>query len=127
MTRSQKLMKLAEERVRDVAQEENMANIRQTYRQLCKDFPVMVRTCGLCQSFAFALDKATREPAWQRILDDLQYVLTDSGLIQATDTEGMVACIRSLPTAKYMLATRQVVSAWLFFKRFAVALIPEAQ
>lgn len=123
MTRSQELMKLAERLVSEVAQaypkEEDTT--RKTYGSLCHEFPVMVRTCGLCQAVAFSLDKAgnnktEREKAHELLLVHLARVL---GVQRAE----LARHIQDLDTTQYLLATRKVVSAWLFFKRFAVSIL----
>jgi len=123
MTRSQQLMQQAERLVGAVAQahpgEDNQ--VRKVYGGLCHEFPVMVRTCGLCQAVAFSLDKAgnnqkDREKAHELLLVHLAQVL---GVQRA----GLAAQHQGLDTTQYMLTTRKVVSAWLFFKRFAVSIL----
>lgn len=122
MTRSQELMKLAEAKVREVAQAHGEGSeVRKIYGGLCHEFPVMVRTCGLCQAVAFSLDKAgqnetPREKAHELLLRHLSDVL-------GVQRGGLSGYIQNLDTTAYMLATRKVVSAWLFFKRFAVSIL----
>jgi len=118
-------MRLAEGLVRAVAEEytEEDDKTRKTYGGLCHEFPVMVRTCGLCQAVAFSLDKAgnndkPREKAHELLLDHVADVL---GV--ARDRVALAHSIETMSTTEYMLATRNVVSAWLFFKRFAVSIL----
>jgi len=116
-------MKLAEGLVGAVAQahrgDDNQ--VRKIYGGLCHEFPVMVRTCGLCQAVAFSLDKAgknekDREKAHELLLVHVAQVL-------GVQRGGLAGHIQGLDTTQYMLATRMVVSAWLFFKRFAVSIL----
>ena len=123
MTRSQELMKLAEELVREVAEDhpDEKNETRKIYGGLCHEFPVMVRTCGLCQAVAFSLDKAgnnekPREKAHELLLRHVAAVL-------GVDRNKLGEHIQGLSTVEYMLATRKIVSAWLFFKRFAVSIL----
>jgi CRISPR-associated protein Cmr5 len=108
-------MQLARCRVNSVAASPN-ENVRTTYGGLCHEFPVMVRTCGLCQAVAFSLDKAQSNEAHSLLLDDLSKVL-------GVDRNQLAGRIEAMNTTEYMLATRQVLSAWLFFKRFAVSIL----
>lgn len=108
-------MKLARCRVEIVASKPE-ENVRKIYGGLCHEFPVMVRTCGLCQAVAFSLDKAQSNEAHSLLLDDLSAVLGVARNQLPTHIEGM-------KTTEYMLATRKVLSAWLFFKRFAVSIL----
>ncbi len=114
MTRSQELMKLAERLVRAV--DGQPESVKKTYGSLCHEFPVMVRTCGLCQAVAFSLDKAESNQAHSLLLDHLAAVM-------GIQREQLAQTIENMNTTQYMLATRKVVSAWLFFKRFAVSIL----
>lgn len=119
MTRSQELMKLAEAQVREVAAMSEQ--VKKIYGGLCHEFPVMVRMCGLCQAVAFSLDKAgnnqtDRERAHELLLQHVAQVL-------GVDRARLAQYIWNLNTVEYMLATRQLVEAWLFFKRFAVSIL----
>jgi CRISPR-associated protein Cmr5 len=50
MTRAQKDLVLAEELVSSLPEDRELRDI---YGGLCHSFPVLVRTCGLCQALAF--------------------------------------------------------------------------
>ncbi len=114
MTRSQELMKKAEELV--TAVKTKPETVQKTYGDLCREFPVMVRTCGLCQAVAFSLDKSEDNEAHALLLEHLAAVL---GIAR----NQLASRIENMPTTEYMLATRKVVSAWLFFKRFAASIL----
>jgi CRISPR-associated protein Cmr5 len=107
-------MQLAEELVTAVKSRPD--TVQKTYGGLCHEFPVMVRTCGLCQAVAFSLDKAEGNEAHALLLDHVSSVL-------GIPRNQLAQRIETMPTTEYMLATRKVVSAWLFFKRFAVSIL----
>lgn len=110
-TRSQRDMKTAAERVNTI-KGKSWAKI---YGGLCHSFPVLVHTIGLAQALAFHQSKAAgegdRAQAHQQLLDDVKTVI-GTGFDPA-----------SAPLTEYLRATRQVLAAWVFFKRFAVSVL----
>lgn len=117
---------LAEELVSEVEREPE--EVRKKYGGLCHSFPVLVRTCGLCQALAFSHDKAmvsdgqhpnSRNSAHKLLLRHVGRVL---GL---PDDDSMEA-VRKADVVEYMLYTRRVLSAWIYFKRFAVSILKVA-
>jgi CRISPR-associated protein Cmr5 len=119
-TRAQKSLKLAEFSVREVSQQKG--EVQEIYQTLCQGFPVMVRTCGLCQSIVFSADKASgdgpRAEAHKLLLLHVTAVLA---------VEDLVSSIRDADTVSYMLYTRQVLSAWIYFKRFSISILEETK
>lgn len=121
MTRAQQDLQLAEQRVSAV---EGDAEVRKIYGGLCHSFPILVRTCGLCQALAFSKDKSTatggepkpRNRAHARLLEDVACLLRVEG-------GDPVAAVRTADTTTYMLHTRRVLGAWIYFKRFAVSIL----
>ncbi len=108
LTRSQKDMGDAAGRVAQVRREP----WAKTYGSLCHSFPVMVRTCGLCQAVAFSAAKAAKEPAHRRVLEDVRAIL---GIDPAT--------VATVGCTDYMLHTRRLLAAWIYYKRFAVSIL----
>ena len=118
-TKSQEDLILAEKCVSEVDGKE--AGVKKTYGGLCHNFPVMMMTCGLCQAVAFSLSKAKdnkseREQAHTLLLEHV------AKLIDAKK-ETLLETIRSADTMTYLLYTRRVLSAWVYFKRFAVSIL----
>lgn len=117
-TRAQQDMELAAKLVDAVSGYDK--ETQQIYGGLCHSFPVMVRTCGLCQAVAFSKAKAgerkdSREKAHDLILQHVSQVLGIQGdLLQA---------VRDASASDYMLYTRRVLSAWVYFKRFAESIL----
>ena len=96
---------------------------RKVYGGLCHSFPILVRTCGLCQALAFHEDKATeaskpRGQAHGLLLDHIARLL---------GIEGRQALLRHVREdsgiTDYMRDTRRVLAAWIYWKRFAVSIL----
>jgi len=117
-TRAQQDMELAARLVQDVRSQDK--ETQQIYGGLCHSFPVMVRTCGLCQALAFSQAKAgegkdAREKAHRLLLEHVQKVLSLNGDI--------LPAVREASASQYMLYTRRVLTAWVYFKRFAESIL----
>lgn len=94
--------------------------VKQIYGGLCHSFPVMVRTCGLCQAVAFSKAKAgegkeSREKAHRLLLEHVAAILG----VQ----DDVLQVLRNASASDYMLYTRRVLSAWVYFKRFAESIL----
>lgn len=117
-TRAQQDMELAAQLVQAVSSHDK--ETQQIYGGLCHSFPVLVRTCGLCQAIAFSKAKAgegkeSREKAHRLLLEHVAAILgVQSDLLQA---------VRNASASDYMLYTRRVLSAWVYFKRFAESIL----
>ena len=125
-TLSQSTMQQALDLVREVATKPQ--KVREIYGNLCHEFPVLVRTCGLCQAIAFCADKAqsdekARAEAYQLLLQHIGKVLG----VETNGTGGaddpLLTKILQASTTEYMLHTRRVLQAWVYFKRFAVSVL----
>ncbi|GIV16455.1 MAG: hypothetical protein KatS3mg022_1890 [Armatimonadota bacterium] len=121
-TRAQQDMELAAKLVQEVADldKETYKETQQIYGSLCHSFPVMVRTCGLCQAIAFSQAKAgegkdAREKAHELLLKHVRKVLGVQG--------DLLQVLREASASDYMLYTRRVLSAWVYFKRFAESIL----
>lgn len=90
------------------------SKVRKTYGGLCHTFPILVMQCGLAQAVAFHEEKASgnseRAIAHQLLWEHYNQVLGNPDLSQMSLTE-------------YIRATRRVLAAWVFFKRFAVSIL----
>ncbi len=111
-------MELAESLVREVSKHSKEA--LQIYGGLCHSFPVMVRTCGLCQAVAFSVAKAgegktDREKAHTLLLEHVGRVLNVQG--------NLLKAVRDASAGQYMLYTRRILTAWVYFKRFAESIL----
>lgn len=122
-TQAQLDLVLAEARVSQVEQEPE--EVRRIYGGLCHSFPVLVRTCGLCQALAFSKEKETatdkqgpsnRNTAHRLLLRHVGAVLDAQG---ADPFE----LVRKADVVEYMRYTRRILSAWIYFKRFAVSIL----
>lgn len=127
-TRAQQDLILAEWLVSEVDQQhpDKEDKVRTTYGSLCHSFPVMVRTCGLCQAVAFS--KAKAEADDERIKQAHTLLLHHLGELLHTidasvDKVDPLDAIRKADAPTYMLYTRRVLSAWVYFKRFAESIL----
>lgn len=125
-TLSQSTMQQALDLVREVVGKPKQ--VRTIYGNLCHEFPVLVRTCGLCQAIAFCADKAQSDEKARA--EAYRLLLKHIGKILGVETNGAGGAEGSLTnkiltadTTKYMLYTRSVLQAWVYFKRFAVSVL----
>ena len=126
-TRQQRYLTLALRHVTAVknANDKTMADI---YGGLCYTFPVLVRTCGLCQAIAFVEAKArseTRTPtarnsAYQHLRTHIKEQL---GLQVGTQAGELASAVANTRVTTYMRYTRTVLQAWAYYKRFAASVL----
>lgn len=121
-TRAQRDLTLALECVRAVEKVQN-DEMQKIYGGLCHNFPVLVRTAGLCQALAFSEDKRTGEKksrtrAHELILEHVGEIMRASGA-----TRNALETARTADALEYMHYTRRVLEAFVYFKRFAVSVL----
>lgn len=121
-TRSQRDMRLALEFVAEVEERHKSRKPEDTkgrYQALCQEFPVMVRTAGLCQTVAFYESKKGSDnglPEAHRIL--LDHVAAILG-IKGT----LLQRVQGASANEYMHLTRRVLDSWVYFKRFSKSVL----
>jgi CRISPR-associated protein Cmr5 len=125
-TLSQATMQQALDLVREVRGKSGQ--VPTIYGNLCHEFPVLVRTCGLCQAIAFCADKAQSDENARA--EAYKLLLKHVGKILGVETNGkggaddpLLRKILGADTTEYMLHTRRVLQAWVYFKRFAVSVL----
>ncbi|MDW8481321.1 MAG: type III-B CRISPR module-associated protein Cmr5 [Meiothermus sp.] len=129
-TRAQEDMALALKLVSEVEQtikDESRTGTKGRYQSLCQEFPVMVRTAGLCQAIAFSYAKKGEEEglprAHQLLLNHVAAILQPQPNVDALMKE-----IQDASATEYMHMTRRVLDAWVYFKRFSKSVLSvEAQ
>lgn len=118
-TRAQEDMVLAEKLVTE-AENKGDNELSKIYGGLCHQFPVMVRTCGLCQALAFSVAKKGSEGARGKAHGLLlQHVAELLGVKE----EELLQKVLEADTLTYMLHTKRVLAAWIYFKQFAVSIL----
>lgn len=127
-TRAQDDLILAEKLISEVEKQYAMEDdkVRKTYGSLCHSFPVMVRTAGLCQAVAFSQAKAQADDerikkAHTLLLQHVREVL--SNIEPSVGQNGLLSAIRNANATTYMLYTRRLLAAWIYFKRFAESIL----
>lgn len=121
LTRNQELMAQAIKNVKNVLAQPEGA--RKIYGGLCHKFPVLVRTCGLCQAVAFIESKrkdGERGIAHQKLTEHVSSVLSANDFTVNADPSESIAC---LSVRDYTRATRILLSAWIYYKRFAESIL----
>jgi CRISPR-associated protein Cmr5 len=129
-TRAQKDLILAEKLVSAVgdAYPEGSGE-RKIYGGLCHSFPIIVRTCGLCQAVAFSEDKKTvstkdetdRNRAHRFLLEHLSRLLKE--IDPQVNETNILEAIRKADAMTYVRYTRRILHSWIYFKRFAVSIL----
>lgn len=121
-TRSQRDMKLALELVAGVEEHHKSTKREDTrgrYQSLCQEFPVMVRTMGLCQTLAFCESKKGSEKG----LPEAHSILLDH-VARILGTEGnLLQRVQGASATEYMHLTRRVLDSWVYFKRFSKSVL----
>jgi CRISPR-associated protein Cmr5 len=87
---------------------------RQKYGSMSHKLPLLIRTAGLAQALAFI--QAKKEIAFNDLLDHLAETIQWSGV---TNGEKLAQTSRSEHLDGYILLTRRVSSALIWYKRFA--------
>lgn len=88
---------------------------RRRYGSMCHKLPILIHTSGLAQALTFV--ETRDKEAQQQMLDDL------AATVGQTDGSELAQLARELPLNDYMLLTRQVLSALLWYKRFAQSIL----
>jgi CRISPR-associated protein Cmr5 len=84
---------------------------RKSYGSMCHKLPILIHTSGLAQALTFAQTR-DKEPLRQ-MLNDL------AATVGQTDGPALAKRARELSLNDYMLLTRHVLAALLWYKRFA--------
>lgn len=91
------------------------------YGTMAHKMPVLVHTAGLVQAIAFVQAKGTKNKAWEQLLHDLAHTLEPS----RPDYDGTALLIsaQQAQIGEYILLTRRVSQALLWYKRFAESIL----
>ena len=114
-TRAQEQLMQAHRNVVAVSETDGLDEVQKArYGNLCHKVPVMIRTCGLCQTVAFLKSKG--QDSHDRML---QHIATILGV----DAGELATSVAQMPTVEYMHKTRLLLEALLYYKRFAVSIL----
>lgn len=107
---------------RVVQREKASASFKKKYGVWCQGLPGLVRQCGLAQAVAFLEAKSKRDndsdrEAFRWLLEDLKDVpgIKAGGSLQSH--------VQSVGSAEYLMATRRIQMALVYFKRFAESVL----
>jgi len=124
-TRQQQMLSMALNHVSQVKDEYKGGEVARIYGGLCHKFPVMIRTCGLCQAAAFIESKEGKDDRGKAhifIRKHALEVLKKFNVIGNASNK-LSDAVRNLDTANYLLATRLITRAWIYYKRFAESIL----
>ena len=119
-TLSQKYFGQALDDVQAVLQE-NKPEMQKIYGGLCHKFPVMVLTCGLCQTIAFVESKTVGNDRDR--IHAYKLLRAHVAALLGLPAGSMPSAVRDASLSDYMRYTRRIRQAWVYYKRFAVSLL----
>lgn len=93
----------------------------QKYGTMAHKLPILIRTAGLTQAFVFV--EARGEAAQQKILDHLAEVLYAAKVLPAEGRDALRTQIFSAPLGDYMVLTQKILTALVWYKRFAQSIL----
>ncbi|GMV36326.1 MAG: hypothetical protein AMXMBFR61_08340 [Fimbriimonadales bacterium] len=104
--------------------------IPKIYGGLCHKLPVLVRACGLCQTVAFLEAKSEskdreRAEAYLRMCGHVKEMLEKHGGVKVA-AQTLSEAVAGLEIREYSFATRCILQAWVFYKRFAESILKVA-
>jgi len=119
MTRQQHYLTRALDDIMAVKQGGYAEEVGKIYGGLCHSFPVLVRACGLCQALAFVEAKAGDSKGnWAQA-----YTLLRQHVAGQLGTDDPLDTIAKADMLTYLRYTRTILSAWVYYKRFAVSIL----
>ena len=120
MTRQQRFLSNAYEKVTEVKNTEEKS-VQERYGSYCHKLPALIRACGLCQALAYVQERADprgsdQKKAMALILDHVAHTL-------GVQSDQLIERVRKAGMVEYMHMTREVLSAWVYYKRFATSIL----
>lgn len=117
-TRAQADLKKAVENISPLKRSSD--KLKKNYIRRVKQFPALVMTVGLAQAVAFSQEKKGKEGA---LGDAHKKMLEHISGILGFEERVLVEKIQSASTLEYIHMTRRILSAWAYYRRFAVSLL----
>lgn len=122
MTRQQRYLERALRHVEALQGEPESSDLPKIYGGLCHSFPVLLRTNGLMQTLAFIYTKSgdtdDRKRAYRALLSHVAETLG-----QPADGTALLHHVHQMSNGQYIHATRALLSAWVYYKRFAESIL----
>lgn len=88
------------------------------YGTMAHKLPVLIHTAGLVQALAFVAAKGKKTPAWRQYLEDVAKTVNGQ-----FDAKKLLEESRQAELNSYILLTRHVSQAALWYKRFAESIL----
>lgn len=115
-TRQQQIALRAYDRVRAV--EGQSADYRQKYGTMAHKLPILIHTAGLAQALAF-VESRNKDPHRQ-LLQHLAETVEHAGIAHGQE---LAERSRTAELDEYMLLTRRVLAALVWYKRFVESIL----
>ena len=120
-TISQEFAQKAFNQVKEVANAHKKGSKeRQKYGSMSHKLPILIRKSGLAQALAFVEAKAKNEPIYNDLLNHLAQAVNWPG---ANTGAALATKSRSEQLDGYILLTRRVTAALIWYKRFAESIL----
>lgn len=87
------------------------------YGAMAHKLPILIHTAGLLQSLEFVNSRGESEKIQKQLLEDLAITIGQQ------NTATLLAAVRGANLSAYMLLTRRILGALLWYKRFAQSIL----
>lgn len=115
-TRNQEIAADVFTRVKEVRQN------KEEYKSMADKLPVLVQSAGLAQALSFVETRGSETQ--KRLLEDLSETLKNVGRIERLRNQSLAEYSRETTSLQeYLHLTRQVMTALLWYKRFASSVL----
>jgi len=116
LTRDQKYASTVYDQVCKVKIEKQEKQEYKKYGAMAHKLPILIYTVGLVRALEFVNARA-KKPIQQRLLEDIAVT------VGYHNTDTLLKIVRSADLSSYMLLTRQILAALLWYKRFAQSVL----
>ena len=86
-----------------------------SYGSMAHKLPILIRTAGLAQALSFVESKGKKTGAYEQLLKDIAETIGKKDML--------LDRARNADLSEYMLLTKQVMDALLWYKRFAQSVL----
>ncbi|SRR6266487_5187125 len=86
-----------------------------SYGSMAHKLPLLIRTAGLAQALSFVESKGKKTGAYEQLLKDIAETIGKKDVLQDR--------ARNADLSEYILLTKQVMDALLWYKRFAQSVL----
>lgn len=127
-TRQQRYFALALTQISELegrAEADFPQQVKTAYGGLCHSLPILIRNDGLCQAIAWIEDQASVTPPTplSRAYIEIRAHIAALLGMQPIGQAGLLARVQNADISTYMRYTRDILDAWIYYKRFAGSIL----